>query len=646
MDESILSRVSSPDVLRRLSFEELRQLADELREHIISVVSKNGGHLAPSLGVVELTLALHYCFDSPRDRIIWDVGHQAYAHKILTGRRDEFETLRTGGGLSGFPKRSESPHDIFGTGHASTSISAALGLAAARDLRGEKHSVIAVIGDGALTGGMSFEALNHAGDLGRDLIVILNDNRMSISPNVGAISRYLTRLVTTPVYIRFEADVWELLAKMGAIGGKGQVLARRIKQGLKNLVVPNILFEEMGFRYFGPVDGHEVGDLITTLTSVQDLSGPLLVHVITQKGKGYRHAEEDASRFHGIGSFNKKTGTANSRPRHPSYTEVFGTTLVALAEDRPDVVAISAAMPDGTGLIPFQKRFPERFFDVGIAEQHAVTFAAGLAVGGRKPVVAIYSTFLQRAFDQIVHDVCLQNLNICFCLDRAGLVGEDGPTHHGCFDLGYLCQLPHMVVMAPKDESELRHMMRTMLDYEDGPIAVRYPRDAGQGTRLHEVLTPIPIGRGDLVRDGDDVALVAIGSMVAPAMEAAEMLSHRGIEAAVLNARFAKPIDEAEILRLARRTGRVVTLEENALWGGFGSSVSELLHRENLEEVGFRRMGVPDRFVSHGRRASLLAAAGLDVPAVLAVVEGLVSGAGRKRVPSETSGMAGGSQAG
>lgn len=637
MQFPILSTIDSPAGLKKLSSAELRQLAAEIREYIISIVSQNGGHLAPSLGVVELTLALHYCFDSPRDRIVWDVGHQAYAHKILTGRREQFKTLRTEGGLSGFPKREESNHDAFGTGHASTSISAALGMAAARDLRGEKHSVIAVIGDGALTGGLAFEGLNHAGDLGKDLIVVLNDNRMSISPNVGAISRYLTKLVTARIYIRFEADVWELLGKLGAIGGKGRVLARRIKESLKSLVVPSILFEEMGFRYFGPVDGHQMDDLITTLRSVRELTGPLLVHVITHKGKGYLHAEEDASRFHGIGSFNKKTGTANSHPKHPSYTEVFGRTLVSLAEERPAVVAITAAMPDGTGLIPFQKRFPERFFDVGIAEQHAVTFAAGLAIGGRKPVVAIYSTFLQRAFDQIIHDVCLQNLNVCFCLDRAGLVGEDGPTHHGCFDLGYLSQPPNMVVMAPKDENELRRMLRTMLEYRDGPIAMRYPRSGGLGVRMDEILTPIPIGQSELVREGGDVGLVAIGSMVAPAEAASEALAGMGIEAAVLNARFAKPLDEEAIVRLARRTGRVVTVEENALSGGFGESVSSLLGRAGLREVELRMMGLPERFISHGARASLLRQVGLDAATIARVVAdlaGVEGGARDERAPT------------
>jgi 1-deoxy-D-xylulose-5-phosphate synthase len=628
MSGTLLSGINSPSDIKSLSAAQLQDVGEELREYIISVVSKNGGHLAPSLGAVELTLALHYCFDSPRDKIVWDVGHQAYAHKILTGRREEFKTLRTEGGVSGFPKRSESNHDVFGTGHASTSVSSALGLAMARDLRGEKHKVIAVIGDGALTGGIAFEGLNHAGDLGRDLIVILNDNRMSISPNVGAISRYLTRLVTTPVYMHLEADVWELLSKMGNIGRKGRVLVRRIKQGLKNLVVPNILFEEMGFRYFGPVEGHELDDLITTLNSVRELPGPLLVHVITQKGKGYRHAEEDASRFHGIGSFNKQTGTANHQSKHPSYTKVFGETLVTLAEDRPEVVAITAAMPDGTGLIPFQKRFPDRFFDVGIAEQHAVTFAAGLAVGGRKPVVAIYSTFLQRAFDQIAHDVCLQNLNIVLCLDRAGLVGEDGPTHHGCFDLGYLCQLPNIVVMAPKDENELRHMLRTAVDYADGPIALRYPRSAGVGVKMDEILTSLPIGEAELLRDGGDVALLAIGSTVAAAMDAATRLTSRGIEAAVLNARFAKPLDERAILRLARKTGRLITVEENALAGGFGSSVSRILHDQGLHDVTLKMMGLPDQFVGHASRPSLLTQVGLnaeDVEAAAVEMVGEVS---------------------
>jgi 1-deoxy-D-xylulose-5-phosphate synthase len=471
------------------------------------VVSRTGGHLAPSLGAVELTIALHYCLDSPRDKIIWDVGHQAYAHKLLTGRRDRFETLRTRGGLSGFPKTTESEHDAFGTGHSSTSISAALGIACARDQKEEHYRVVAVIGDGALTGGMAYEGLNQAGHLKKDLIVVLNDNRMSISKNVGAMSTYLTRLISAPVYRRFESDVWELMGKFPTVGGRARGVARRIKESLKNLVVPGILFEELGFRYYGPVDGHNIGDLIDLLNDVKNFKGPQLVHVVTTKGKGYPHAERDACRFHGIGSFDKKTGLFEQRSGAPSFTHVFGNTMVEIAADRDDLVAITAAMPDGTGLTGFMDRFPGRFFDVGIAEQHAVTFSAGLARAGLKPIVAIYSTFLQRAIDQIVHDVALQNLNVTFAIDRGGVVGEDGPTHHGTLDLTFLQMIPGLVAMSPKDENELRHMLYTAIEYGDGPIAVRYPRDYGYGVALDDRLRLLELCGGLAVDPGDPAGL-------------------------------------------------------------------------------------------------------------------------------------------
>lgn len=595
---------------------ELTALADEIRERIISVVSRTGGHLAPSLGAVDLTIALHRSFDSPRDRIVWDVGHQAYAHKILTGRREAFENLRMKDGPSGFPKISESEHDAFGTGHASTSISAALGLACARDLKGEKYHVIAVVGDGALTGGLAFEGLNQAGHLKKDLIVILNDNKMSISKNVGALSQYLTRLISAPVYRRFETDVWELLGKVPSVGFRARGLARRIKESLKSLVVPGILFEELGFRYYGPVDGHDIEQMVKVLTHIKQFPGPQIVHVVTTKGKGYVHAENDSSRFHGIGSFDKRTGVLEKYSDVPSYTEIFGRTLVEIGAARKDLVAVTAAMPDGTGLTRFHDSYPERFFDVGIAEEHATTFAAGLARSGLKPVVAVYSTFLQRAFDQIVHDVALQNLNVAFAVDRAGLVGEDGPTHHGALDLSYMRQIPNMVVMAPKDENELRHMVATLVAHQRGPIALRYPRDYGYGVPITEPVHAVEIGKGEVLVRGVEVALLGIGSTVLPCIEAAELLGAEGIRAWVINARFAKPIDGALVAEIASSVALVVTVEENTIRGGFGSGVLEAFAERGIN-TPVAMVGIPDRFISHGRRSDLLEEAGLS-PAEIA----------------------------
>ncbi|HET9951168.1 MAG TPA: 1-deoxy-D-xylulose-5-phosphate synthase, partial [Candidatus Eisenbacteria bacterium] len=554
MSHDHLSRIHSPADLKRLGPEALPEVADELRDRIVQVVSKTGGHLAPSLGVVELTIALHYVFDTPRDILIWDVGHQAYPHKILTGRNERFETLRQEGGLSGFPRRAESEYDPFGTAHASTSISAALGFARARDLKGEKHRVVAVVGDGALTGGMAYEAMNQAGVLGTDLLVVLNDNAMSISPNVGAISRYLTKITSTPVYRQMEADVWGLLGKLPA-GGKARELASRIKEGMKNLVVPTLLFEELGFKYYGPIDGHDIPTLLEVMRQLREFQGPVLLHTLTRKGKGYKFAEADARKFHGLGAFDKLTGAVAKKagPTPPSYTEVFGDTMVELAKADPKIVAITAAMPDGTGLAKFSTQFPERFNDVGIAEQHATCFAAGLAAAGMKPFATIYSTFLQRAYDQIVHDIVIQRLPVRFALDRAGLVGEDGATHHGLFDIAYLRCLPDMVLMAPKDENELRHMLATMAAHEEGPIAVRYPRAAGLGVPMDAAPAPLPIGVGELLRPGNDLLLVAYGTMVPAALTTADALAARGIRAAVINARFAKPLDERLILEWAKR---------------------------------------------------------------------------------------------
>jgi 1-deoxy-D-xylulose-5-phosphate synthase len=615
-----LSHIRTPDDLKRLPREALPELAQEIRDRIIQVVSSTGGHLAPSLGTVELTIALHYTFHTPKDILIWDVGHQAYGHKILTGRNDRFETLRQENGLSGFPRRAESEYDPFGTAHASTAISAALGFACARDLAHETNRVIAVVGDGALTGGLAYEGLNQAGVMGTDLLVVLNDNSMSISPNVGAIARYLTKLSSSPTYRRLEGDVWELLGKIPA-GGKARKLASRVKEGMKNLMVPNILFEELGFKYYGPIDGHDLPMLLEILAQLKDAKGPVLLHTLTRKGKGYKFSEDDARKYHGVASFDKLTGASAKKAAAPAYTEVFGQTLLQLATQDPKIVAISAAMADGTGLAKFATALPERFHDVGIAEQHATCFAAGLAAAGFKPFATIYSTFLQRAYDQIVHDVVVQNLPVRFALDRAGLVGEDGGTHHGLFDIAYLRCLPGFVLMAPKDENELRHMLATMAAHNDGPIAVRYPRGSGAGVPLDEPPHALPIGEGELLRPGSDLLLVAYGTMVPAAMRAAQILDAKGIRAAVINARFAKPLDERLIVEWARRVPRVATLEEGAVMGGFGEGVLDLFTRHAIPGLRTRCFGVPDRLFDHATRDALLKAAGLAPESIASELE-------------------------
>ncbi|MCK4512912.1 1-deoxy-D-xylulose-5-phosphate synthase, partial [bacterium] len=553
-------------------------------------------------GVVELTLALHYVFDTPHDKIVWDVGHQSYAHKLVTGRRERFETLRQYGGISGFPRREESPYDSFGTGHASTSISAALGMACSPEFAEGGRRAIAVIGDGSLTAGLAFEGLNQAGHLKRNLIVVVNDNRMSISKNVGALSQYMTRLRTAPTYHRLESEVWEIMGKIPAIGEKARDLASRALEGMRGIFVPGVLFEELGFKYYGPLDGHNIGLLIDALERVKHIEGPILLHAMTVKGKGYQPAEDDASRFHGLGSFDKATGSLKATPKAISYTEAFGRTLASLADDDPSIVAITAAMPAGTGLTHFAKRHPERFFDVGIAEQHAVTFAAGLATEGVKPVVALYSSFLQRAYDQVIHDVCLQNLPVRFMIDRGGIVGDDGPTHHGVFDLSFLRTVPNLVLASPKDENELAAMVRTAMDYDDGPFAVRYARGAGLGVRMDLKPAALKIGKAERLRSGTDVCLLAIGSMVATALEAAETLAQSGIHASVVNARFVKPLDRELILEEAVRTGHVVTIEENVIAGGFGAAVMELLQAEGVYGVRVRVLGIPDEFLEHASR--------------------------------------------
>ncbi len=594
----VLEKINSPADLRKLDPAKLDTLALEMRSLLIETVSKTGGHLAPNLGVVELTIALHRVFNTPKDKLIWDVGHQCYVHKIITGRREGFATLRQFGGLSGFPSREESIYDTFGTGHASTSISAALGLAKARDLNQDNHAVVAVIGDGALTGGMALEALNHAGHIKANIIVVLNDNEMSIARNVGALSGYLTRLRTDPMYHRSREEFESLIQKIPAIGPKMFRILDRLKDSVKYLVVPGMFFEELGYTYLGPVNGHNITALLNTLDKAKALKGPVLVHVVTRKGMGYQPAEKDPDLFHGVGPFEVKSGQV-ARSTRVSYMEVFGETLMKLAEEDPRIIAITAAMPTGTGLKSFAKRFPHRFFDVGIAEQHAVTLAAGLAAGGWRPVVAIYSTFLQRAYDQIIHDVCLQRLPVVLSLDRSGIVGEDGVTHQGLFDLVYLRSVPNMTLMAPQDENELQHMLKTAVTY-NGPCAVRYPRGGGTGCGLDKEPQVLPYGQGVVLRDGKDVSIFAVGSMVGVALEAADLLSRQGIEAAVVNVRFVKPLDEKLLLRYARQTQRVVTIEEGILAGGFGSAVGELLLDNGLSGVELIRRGIDDTFVEHG----------------------------------------------
>ena len=626
-----LERINGPEDLKKLSVEELPALAEEIRQEIIRVIAKNGGHLGASLGTVELTIALHYIFNAPKDKIVWDTGHQAHSHKILTDRREAFETIRLKGGISGFPSRSESPYDTFGVGHASTAISAALGMAVARDLSGADHRVIAVVGDGALSGGMAFEAINNAGNVKTDLLVVLNDNKMSIAKNVGALSQYLTAVTSGRVYNRLEADVWELLGLIPRVGGKTRRVAHKIKESIKTLIVPGMLFEALGFRYFGPVDGHNVEFLIKTLKDLSSLKGPLLLHVITEKGKGFVPAAQDSTRCHGVSSFDKVPGDKEKKKKNarPSYTQVFSDTMVQLGRENPKIVGITAAMPDGTGLKAFGEAYPERFFDVGIAEQHAITFAAGLATQGMIPVAAIYSTFLQRAFDQVVHDVGLQSLPVRLVMDRAGLVGDDGPTHHGVFDVGYLRMIPNFTVMAPKDENELRHMLKTMVEHHHGPIALRMPRGSGMGVKIDEEMVCLAIGKAEVVREGKGVVILGYGTCVYPAILAAALLEENGIHPTVVNARFAKPIDTVLLDELMRTEPVVLTVEENARAAGFGSAVLEFLAERGYETGRVRTMGIPDRYMEHAPQADLLAEIGLTPENIAHVVLELARSNGR-----------------
>ncbi len=627
----ILGSLKLPDGLKNLDEAQLNEAALDIRKYMVKTVAENGGHLAASLGVVELALALHSYYNSPDDKIVWDVGHQSYPHKLLTGRWDYFTTLRQFEGLCGFPKPAESEHDPFLTGHSSTSISAALGLALARDYNGDDYKVIAVIGDGALTGGMSFEALNHAGHIKTDMMVILNDNKMSISSNVGSLSSYLGRIRSDPKYSRLKNDFESFVNRLPLVGNKAVSFAERIKGGLKYLVIPGMIFEELGFTYFGPVDGHNIKAIKNIFKQADHMKGPILVHVVTEKGKGYSYAERSPEVFHGIGPFDQTNGLPLKKKKSTSYTEVFGQTLLKLSRTNKQVIAVTAAMTAGTGLRGFAREFPERFYDVGIAEQHAVTLSAALAAGGMRPVVAVYSTFLQRAYDQILHDVCLQNLPVIFAVDRAGITGEDGETHQGLFDISFLRNIPNMAIMAPANENELQDMLLTAFDYSGGPVALRYPRDKVEGLEPKEPGI-IPWGEGELLKQGEDLLIIAAGTVVNPAVEAAEKLFWQGIKTAVINARFVKPLDQELIVTWAQKCRRVITIEENVLAGGFGSGVLELLEKQGVR-LPVKCIGIDDHFVEHGSRSRLLSRYKLDAEGIF---KEALAFAGKKAVEGQT----------
>ncbi|MFM7573812.1 MAG: 1-deoxy-D-xylulose-5-phosphate synthase [Snowella sp.] len=616
-----ISELTHPNQLHGLSIRQLEEISRQIREKHLETVAKSGGHLGPGLGVVELTVALYSTLDLDHDKVLWDVGHQAYPHKMLTGRYHRFHTLRQKDGIAGYLKRSENKFDHFGAGHASTSISAGLGMALARDAKGEDFKVVSIIGDGALTGGMALEAINHAGHLPHtNLMVILNDNEMSISPNVGAISRYLNKVRLNPAVQNLADNLEEQFKHLPFFGDSLTPEMERVKEGMKRLAVPKVgaVIEELGFKYFGPIDGHNLQELIDTFKQAHKVHGPVFVHVATIKGKGYELAEKDQVGYHAQSPFNLATGKAipSSKPKPPGYSKVFAHTLTTLAENNPKIIGITAAMATGTGLDKFQAKLPKQYIDVGIAEQHAVTLAAGLACEGMRPVVAIYSTFLQRGYDQIIHDVCIQNLPVFFCLDRAGIVGADGPTHQGMYDIAYLRCIPNLVIMAPKDEAELQRMVVTGVEYTGGAIAMRYPRGNGQGVPLmEEGWEALPIGKAEILRSGDDVLILGYGSMVYPALQAAEILSEHGVEATVINARFVKPLDTELILPLAKRIGKVVTLEEGCLMGGFGSAVLEALADNNVL-VPVKRLGVPDILVDHAEPNESFASLGLTTPQI------------------------------
>ena len=601
----VLSKVDYPSDIRQLSLPQLKQLCSDIREYMVDTISEIGGHFGGGLGTVELTVAIHKVFNTPHDLVVWDTGHQAYPHKIITGRKEALNRIRKFGGISGFLKRSESEYDSFGAGHASTSLSAALGMAVARDIRKEDRHVVAVIGDGAMTGGMAYEAMNNSGILKSNLIVVLNDNNMSIAPNVWQISNYFTEMISHPDYNKFKGQIWDLTGKLDQFGDRVRRMAVRLEQGIKAVFTPGMLFEALGFRYFGPINGHNLHQVIKIFEQVKELKGPILVHALTQKGKGYKPAENHSQRLHASTPFDKLTGKAYKKDgTPPAYTKIFGNALVEIIEKNPKVVGITAAMPDGTGLDILKEKIPQNFYDVGIAEQHAVTFSAGLATQGIIPVVAVYSTFLQRAFDQIIHDVALQKLHVVFVLDRAGLVGADGPTHHGTFDLAYLRLIPGMVIMSPKDEAELRNMVYTAVEHCEGPVAVRYPRGSSLGVKLEDGFSQIEIGKSEKLTDGDDIAILAVGSMVEYALKASEILKADGTSCEIINMRFIKPLDTTRLDEIAARHDRIVTLEENNLPGGFGSAIIEYFNDKNYKN-DILRLGIPDKFIDHGTQKEL-----------------------------------------
>ena len=601
----VLSKVDYPSDIRQLSLPQLKQLCSDIREYMVDTISEIGGHFGGGLGTVELTVAIHKVFNTPHDLVVWDTGHQAYPHKIITGRKEALNRIRKFGGISGFLKRSESEYDSFGAGHASTSLSAALGMAVARDIRKEDRHVVAVIGDGAMTGGMAYEAMNNSGILKSNLIVVLNDNNMSIAPNVWQISNYFTEMISHPDYNKFKGQIWDLTGKLDQFGDRVRRMAVRLEQGIKAVFTPGMLFEALGFRYFGPINGHNLHQVIKIFEQVKELKGPILVHALTQKGKGYKPAENHSQRLHASTPFDKLTGKAYKKDgTPPAYTKIFGNALVEIIEKNPKVVGITAAMPDGTGLDILKEKIPQNFYDVGIAEQHAVTFSAGLATQGIIPVVAVYSTFLQRAFDQIIHDVALQKLHVVFVLDRAGLVGADGPTHHGTFDLAYLRLIPGMVIMSPKDEAELRNMVYTAVEHCEGPVAVRYPRGSSLGVKLEDGFSQIEIGKSEKLTDGDDIAILAVGSMVEYALKASEILKADGTSCEIINMRFIKPLDTNRLDEIAAKHDRIVTLEENNLPGGFGSAVIEYFNDKNYKN-DILRLGIPDKFIDHGTQKEL-----------------------------------------
>ncbi|NOU97665.1 1-deoxy-D-xylulose-5-phosphate synthase [Paenibacillus sp. LMG 31456] len=620
----LLEQITQPKDLKRLSIEQLEQLATETRQFLVEKLSVTGGHLSSNLGVVELTIALHYLFNSPNDKFIFDVGHQSYVHKMLTGRMDKFDTLRKYKGLCGFVKRSESEHDVWEAGHSSTSLSAAMGMAIARDLKGDNNRVVAIIGDGALTGGMALEALNHIGHEKKNLIVVLNDNEMSIAPNVGALHNYLGKIRSDKHYVKVKEEVEYLIKKIPAIGGTLAKTIEKLKDSLKYMVVPGVLFEELGLTYLGPLDGHNLPVLLETLKQAEKVEGPVLLHVVTLKGKGYSPAEADSHAWHGASPYKIESGQMLKSVGPPMYTEVFSKSLIELAREDSRIVAVTPAMPGGSGLLGFAAEFPNRMIDVGIAEQHAATLCAALANEGIKPVFAVYSTFLQRAYDQVVHDICRANLNVIFAIDRAGFVGPDGETHQGVYDIAYLRSIPNMVLMMPKDENELRHMMKTAVDYNEGPIAIRYPRISGLGTSMDNPYQTLPIGTWEVLRPGDSAVVLAVGPMIPLAMEAAEQLSKDGVQLRVVNARFIKPMDEAMLLQLAKDNLPIITMEEGALMGGFGSSVLEYYANQNLYGLRIKILGIPDYFVEHGSVPEQRKEVGLTAEKLVSEVKSLV----------------------